>query len=142
MKERGLKECILNVCNNLRNTWRRWVAVSAYFECFNEKKMLLVLITYNDEFSYPCFMDWNGEINLGCILLYLLSKETEPMFDNRKTLYRWCTERKSSQKETREICPCGDQGYRIRKMRWDHFYKVSIHNQIYTYAGKRNGDAI
>lgn len=79
--------------------------------------MLLVLITDSDVFFNPCFMDWNDKVNLGCILLYLLSKETEPMFDDWWTLFRWCTERKSSQKETREIHLCGDQGCLIRKMR-------------------------
>lgn len=78
------------------------------------------------------------QINLGCVLLwYLLSKETEPMLDDRWTLFRWCTERKSSQKETRETCPYGDQGCLIRKTGdWIFFQSIYSQSDLYICRGK------
>lgn len=74
------------------------------------------MVSYDCEYSNPCVMDWNREVNLACVLLwFLFSKETEPMCDDRWTLFSWFTEKKSAQKETRETCPCGDQRCLIRK---------------------------
>lgn len=114
--------------------WKRWTALSAYFECSHKRKkektkrsekkrnrksnpkpILLAAVSYEGEYSKLCITDRNSKVKLGCVLLWhFLTRETQQMFDDRWTVFRY-TERKSTEKEAGETFPWGDQGCLIRK---------------------------
>lgn len=70
------------------------------------KPILLATVSYEGGYSNLCIMDWNSKVNLECVLSWhLFTRETQPIFDDRWTVFRWFNERKSTKKETRETFP-------------------------------------
>lgn len=86
------------------------------------KPIFLAAVSYEGGYSKLHITDWNGKVNLGCVLLWhLFTRETQQMFVDRWTVFR-LNERKRTKKETGETFPWGDQSCLIKKTRGRIFF--------------------